>query len=318
MTCAAQADRAIASCLSYSTFSIGATLTNKMLLNGDSPMSATFLLVWQYLATVGTVLGARAWGTISFELPTWDAVMRWLPLDVLFVLMLSSNALALRHISVPTVTVIKSVSTVLTGLGDYFLFGQAISSGILASMFIMTASSVVAAFNDLQFHVWGYTWAAVNCVSTTAYVLYMRTALKGVAKNEFMAVFLNNSIAIPLALPFLLYSGGISTSVGWLLEAGWGTSLLFLVNGIIGFALSLSSFWCVKSTSPTTYAMVGALNKIPLAAIGWMLFETKMTPLGTASIVTGLAGGVLYTHCKNQQRKAEEALKKLQQEGDTR
>ncbi len=34
---------------------------------------------------------------------------------------------------------------------------------------------------------------------------------------------------------------------------------------------------CVGSTSATTYAVVGTMNKVPIALLGTFLFETKMT-----------------------------------------
>ena len=77
-----------------------------------------------------------------------------------------------------------------------------------------------------------------------------------------------------------------------------------LFSGVVGFVLNLASFWCNQvrgapsqlslssqlsalaadrfclrhqSNSATTYAVVGALNKIPLLLLGALLFSNVIT-----------------------------------------
>jgi hypothetical protein len=45
---------------------------------------------------------------------------------------------------------------------------------------------------------------------------------------------------------------------------------LSLYAGAVGFMLNLATLWCVSNTTATTYAVIGALNKIPLAFIGYV------------------------------------------------
>lgn len=294
---------AIASCLLYSSMSLTTILTNKGVLTSFGFTYAFSLLFWQHLVTVLAVAGARWSGYVSFEMPSRSVVLKWIPLNAIFCMMLLSNTYALRYMSIPMVTVIKSLSTALTGVGDYVFFGQRMSSGILTAVAIMVVSSVVAGFNDLTFNLYGYTWALINCVSSTAYVLYMKLVLKNTGVSEFAAVLLNNFIALPMLLPFIIYGDQLYPALEYLHRATVSFWLLFIVNGLSGFLLSLSSFWCVKTTSPTTYSMVGSLNKIPLTLIGWLLFSAPMTSLGVASVSTGLAGGILYTLAKARQPK---------------
>lgn len=298
--------QAIGTCLLYSTLSLSTTLTNKSLLTTYSFSYPIALLYWQYIVTSVLVVIAKLLGIISYPWPKMDTIVRWLPLNVLFCLMLVSNTYALRYISIPMVTVIKAVSTVMTGLGDNIFFGQKLTAGIITSMVIMVISSVVAGFNDLDYNALGYFWAALNAISTTSYVLYMRKVLSSNKVSEFAAVFLNNTLGLPILFPLLILRKEFSSALNYFNEgvndAPTGFGMLFVVNGLSGFALSLASFICVKATSPTTYSMVGSLNKIPLTFIGWLIFGASFTKLGVISIFISLGGGILYTYCKSIQK----------------
>jgi len=79
-------------------------------------------------------------------------------------------------------------------------------------------------------------------------------------------------------------------------------------TGISGFMLSISSFWAVRTTSPTTYSMVGSLNKIPLTILGVLFFETPIKRIGAISIAIGLIAGGLYSIAKQRSVATAETL----------
>jgi len=294
---------AVLSCVLYATMSVMTTLTNK----GVSSFNFKFtyaVLYWQTLVTVVGLLLLRRMKVISFSMPPMSEVKRWVPLNVIFCIMLYSNTRALWYISVPMITVIKSFSTVFIGLGDALIFGQPTSKGVYASMVIMVISSITAGFNDLSFNLYGYICAGINCLAAVAYALYMRFALKSSGVKEFAAVFLNNALGLITFLPFLLFSGELVSTWNYVQnELSSGFVALILINGFCGAGISVASWHCVSATSPTTYSMVGALNKIPLMFIGWAIFGAPMTNLGVASVCIGLGGSILYTYCKATQNK---------------
>lgn len=294
---------AVVSCVLYATMSVMTTLTNKG-VSSFNFRNAYAVLYWQTLVTVLGLLLLRHFKVISFAFPPMNEVKRWVPLNIIFCIMLLSNTYALWYISVPMITVIKSFSTVLIGLGDALFFGQPASTGVYASMVIMVVSSVVAGFNDLSFNLYGYICAGINCLAAVAYALYMRFALKSSGVKEFAAVFLNNALGLITFLPFLLFSGEIPSTITYLREElSSGFVAVMLINGFCGAAISVASWHCVSATSPTTYSMVGALNKIPLMFIGWAIFGAPMTKLGVASVCIGLCGSILYTYCKATSKK---------------
>lgn len=103
--------------------------------------------------------------------------------------------------------------------------------------------------------------------------------------------------------------------------------LLFAIafSGAAAVGISYTTAWCVRVTSSTTYryviitcceirnlnqsidSMVGALNKLPIAASG-MLFFGDIASFGSVSAVgIGFCAGLVYAVAKNNQKKQDTA-----------
>ncbi len=96
-------------------------------------------------------------------------------------------------------------------------------------------------------------------------VLYLRVAVTSINLSKLGMVYYNNFLALPLLAVCAILSGELSVLPEFpdLYSASFLTSVV--ATGVVGFGLSIGSLWCVQVTSPSTYSMVGALNKIPLA-----------------------------------------------------
>ena len=90
-------------------------------------------------------------------------------------------------------------------------------------------------------------------------------------------------------------------------------ALLFF-SGVAGVALNLSSFWCVSVTSATTYATVGALNKLPTTFVGVLILKEPLQPATAIYVTFGMFGGILYGYAKFQERKRAEEIRRKQKE----
>lgn len=81
-----------------------------------------------------------------------------------------------------------------------------------------------------------------------------------------------------------------------------------VLSGISSFLISYGSAWCVRCTSSTTYSMVGALNKLPVAASGILFFGEPATTGNVSGIFFGLIAGLLYSYSKTEQAQQNLAL----------
>jgi GDP-mannose transporter len=115
-------------------------------------------------------------------------------------------------------------------------------------------------------------------------------------------VYYNNVLSAALLLPACLANGEARA----LFDPSIMTPNFIVWNcvaGFLGFYLNFASLWCVSVTSATTYAVVGALNKVPITILGFILFNAKMTQQGIIYVAVASFGGLLFGYAKLPTRK---------------
>jgi len=191
----------------------------------------------------------------------------------------------------------------MTTVGDFILYGARIEILVIAAFGIMLAGAVMAARNDSEITQLGLFWMLANCVCTSGYVLYLKYATKSVKLSKFGMVFYNNVLCTVFLLPVTLMNGEFSTFISTksLHTIDYGVKNAFA--GFVGFFLNFASLNCVAQTGPTTYAMIGSLNKIPIAIVGYFIFDNAISEETWTFISISLLGGILYTVAKLREGK---------------
>eukprot|EP00547_Thalassionema_nitzschioides_P011509 CAMPEP_0194263780 /NCGR_PEP_ID=MMETSP0158-20130606/47240_1 /TAXON_ID=33649 /ORGANISM="Thalassionema nitzschioides, Strain L26-B" /LENGTH=221 /DNA_ID=CAMNT_0039003991 /DNA_START=537 /DNA_END=1202 /DNA_ORIENTATION=+ len=205
---------------------------------------------------------------------------------------------ALQYNSVPMVTIFKNIANISTCLGDYYFFGNRPEFLVVVAFLIMLTGAVAAAWNNIQVTGLGLFWMALNCLSTSGYVLYMKFATKTVKLPKFGMVFYNNVLCILFLLPAAFLRNEV---VLFLQSVALHTPNYFFKNifaGMVGFLLNFASLQCVALTGPTTYAIIGSVNKIPAAFLGYWLFDSTISSQTWSFIAVSMAGGFLYSYAK--------------------
>ncbi|KAJ7541633.1 hypothetical protein O6H91_10G067900 [Diphasiastrum complanatum] len=295
----------ITSGLAYCLCSCSMILLNKIVLSGYNLDAGISLMFYQNLVSVVLVSILSLLGVINTEPITWKLVRVWLPVNLIFVGMLVSSIYSLKYMNVAMVTILKNVTNMITALGEMYLFHKHHNQKVWGSLILMVISATCGGITDLSFHGLGYGWQIVNCFLTAGYSLTLRKVMdlaKQVTKsgslNEFSMVLLNNLLSLPLGLglilvfqeaPYLLSSPVLRLPVFWAVAT---------LSGLFGLAISFTSMWFLHQTSPTTYSLVGSLNKIPLSLAGIMLFRVPTSVPNLLSIFFGLFAGVLFALAK--------------------
>jgi GDP-mannose transporter len=86
--------------------------------------------------------------------------------------------------------------------------------------------------------------------------------------------------------------------------------IAMIYSGLATVFISYASAWCIRTTSSTTYSMVGALNKLPVAVSGLLIFEKEVTKVGVLAILMGFASGVAYAWAKKRESATGRKLEK--------
>jgi len=114
-------------------------------------------------------------------------------------------------------------------------------------------------------------------------------------------MYYNNLLSIPILLLCSLFLENWSSANlnlnfpeatrNWMI-------ITMVLSGLSSVFISYTSAWCVRITSSTTYSMVGALNKLPIAVSGLVFFDAPVTLASVSAIFVGFVSGIVYAVAK--------------------
>ena len=292
----------------YCAASGSMVLLNKHALASFNFSAPTTLLFFQCLLSVVLVKMCELVGYVQLQPLRWELVKVWFPVNLIFVGMIGSSFYALKAVGVGMVTIWKNLSNFATAVGDVTIYGKSYSWQVWVTLCMMLVSAMVGASTDIRFTWNGYGWQLANCVFTSAYALYLRSVMDKVSEHttnkarmdEFSMVYYNNLLSLPPILVLMWVFGEIPTLPHQVALHNPMFLSVATMGGVIGFAISFSSLWFLSQTTATIYSLVGALNKIPVAVVGLTVFMEPTNPKNLASIIIGLAAGVLFVQAKNR------------------
>ncbi|KAH0530710.1 hypothetical protein TsFJ059_005305 [Trichoderma semiorbis] len=307
-----------ASVLGYCLASISMTVVNKYVVSGSSWNMNFLYLAIQSIVCVVAIQACKQAGLIT-NLSPFDPEKgkKWFPVSVLLVGMIYTGAKALQYISVPVYTIFKNLTIIVIAYGEVLWFGGSVTPTILLSFGLIIFSSMVAAwadadaagrsskasqsFSTLQI---GYTWMGLNVICQAAFVLGMRKVIKKMGFKDWDTMFYNNFLTIPvLIIGSLLVEDWSSENLARNFPEETRTNLILgmVYSGLGAIFISYSSAWCIRVTSSTTYSMVGALNKLPIAVSGLIFFDAPVTFGSVSAIFIGFVSGLVYAWGKIRQ-----------------
>lgn len=316
--------------ISYCMASISMTASNKYVLSGFQFNLNFFLLMVQSIVCIVAIAICKQFKVITYRDFNADEAKKWFPISFLLVLMIYTGSKALQFLSIPVYTIFKNLTIIVIAYGEVIWFGGTVTPLTLASFGLMVVSSVVAAWSDIS-HVLstygtsssaalagaggaqlstlnsGYLWMAVNCLASAAYVLGMRKRIKLTNFKDFDTMFYNNLLSIPILFvcsALLEDWSAANVARNFPLESRNTVAFSMIFSGLTTVGISYTSAWCVRTTSSTTYSMVGALNKLPIALSGLVFFGDPVTFFSVTAIALGFVAGIVYAVAKMQQSKA--------------
>jgi len=310
--------------LAYCAASITMTLTNKYVLSGYDFNLNFMLLAIQNTICVVAIQTGKSLGVITYRDFKMEEARKWFPISLLLISMIYTGSKAIQFLSVPVYTIFKNLTIILIAYGEVLWFGGSVTNMALFSFGLMVVSSIVAAWADISAAISsyghdavqtatqlstlnaGYIWMLVNCLSSAAYVLGMRKRIKLTNFKDFDTMFYNNLLSIPVILLCSLFledwsQANIDHNFPPELRTNLVIAMVF--SGLSSVFISYTSAWCVRITSSTTYSMVGALNKLPIALSGLIFFSAPVTFFSVTAIALGFVSGLVYTLAKMKQQK---------------
>ncbi|KAL1969062.1 hypothetical protein VTN77DRAFT_896 [Rasamsonia byssochlamydoides] len=304
--------------LAYCGSSILMTVMNKYVLSGLDFNLNFFLLCVQSIVCVVAIQTCKAAGVITFRDFSSDEAKKWFPITLLLIGMIYTGSKALQFLSIPVYTIFKNLTIILIAYGEVLWFGGSVTGLTLFSFGLMVLSSIIAAWADIKHAVEtsvdatakvstlnaGYIWMLINCLCTSSYVLGMRKRIKLTNFKDFDTMFYNNLLSIPVLIVFTLcVEDWSSENINRNFPPADRTNIFMamILSGLSSVFISYTSAWCVRVTSSTTYSMVGALNKLPIALSGLIFFDAPVTVPSVSAIIVGFISGIVYAIAKVKQ-----------------
>ncbi|KAF3770316.1 hypothetical protein M406DRAFT_284942 [Cryphonectria parasitica EP155] len=304
------------SILAYCLSSISMTVVNKYCVSGRNWNLNLFYLAVQSIVCITAILICKKAGLITSLAPfDKDKAKKWYPISVLLVGMIYTSTKSLQFLSVPVYTIFKNLTIIVIAYGEVLWFGGEVTPMALLSFGLMVVSSVVAAWADIQAALEGgydasvnvstlnagYAWMGMNVFCTASYVLTMRKVIKKMNFKDWDSMFYNNLLTIPtLIVASLIFEDWSSTNLALNFpEESRNTLIIGMIySGLAAIFISYCSAWCIRVTSSTTYSMVGALNKLPIAISGLIFFAAPVTVGSVSAIFLGFVSGIVYAYAK--------------------
>lgn len=289
----------------YCLSSCSMILLNKIVLSTYAFNAGISLMFYQNFISAAIVVILGFCGAISVEKLNWKLVKLWIPVNLIFIGMLVSGMYSLKYINIAMVTILKNMTNILTAIGEFYVFHKHQNQKVWTAMFLMIISAISGGITDLSFDATGYAWQILNCILTATYSLILRRVMdrakqltKSGSLNEVSMVLLNNMLSLPFAIILIL----VFDEWHYVINAEVIREPMFWViataSGLLGLAISFTSMWFLNQTSPTTYSLVGSLNKVPISIAGLAFFNVPLSLPNFFSILFGLFAGIFFAKAK--------------------
>ncbi|OLN96925.1 GDP-mannose transporter 1 [Colletotrichum chlorophyti] len=304
------------SIVAYCLSSISMTIVNKYVVSGSSWNLTFFYLAVQAVVSTTAIILAKRFQLIHALAP-FDRIKakKWFPVSLLLVGMIYTGNKGLQFLSVPVYTIFKNLTIIIIAYGEVVWFGGKVTPLALLSFGLMVLSSIVATWadqrsaNDLSSSTndrtiysstlnIGYTWMGLNVLCSACYLLSMRKVIKKMHFGDWDTMFYNNLLKIPVLIVCSLTTEDWSAAnlANNFPESSRNKIVIGMIySGLAAIFISYSSAWCIRVTSSTTYSMVGALNKLPLAISGLLFFSVPVTVGSVSAIAIGFVSGIVYS-----------------------
>jgi GDP-mannose transporter len=243
-------------------------------------------------------------GSESFPKINYEILKIWIPVVLLFVTMLCSSLFALIYVSVPTLIVIRNLSTLSVAVLEYFILDNKVDILSIGTLIGMLLGAIFYSMHDLTFNIKGYMWLCVNIIGTSLYQIYIKKVINMSIMKDHGAIsmsYYNNLISLPILLILSFLMGEFKSLLIYFqsiyLPKIRSICIVFL-SCILGFALSTSAFSLNKEISPTSMMVANNVNKFSLIVLSEIIIEWTLDIRSSIGAIFVLFCGCLYSQTK--------------------
>jgi len=284
--------------LMYSMCSASLLLMNKMVI-AVIPLHS-YVSCAQFLFASVCVVLFKLFGWIELNYFNPEAAKVYMIYVFTFILGLYSNFRALETSNIETVIVFRACTPLCVSVLDYFFLGRQLPSRrSLGALLVIVIGALGYVMTDAAFQVGGiaaYTWVIVWFTSLCFNMTYGKVILKQVkGGSTWDSVYYTNLLSLlPMFLFGTIVAGEWTKKEQLELEAPQHAYFLLFLSCIAGLGIGYSGWKCRELISPTSYTLVGVINKILTVFLSLLLTDDNATLTGIFCLIFAISGSAFY------------------------
>ncbi|KAH7644851.1 gdp-fucose transporter 1-like [Dermatophagoides farinae] len=296
----------------YWFVSITMVFLNKQALN---QVNAPFFITWFQCLVTGVMLftfrvlddwRSSKWmnNKCQESLISDNGVIKYCPLSVVFVAMISFNNLSLQFVGIAFYFVVRSLTPVFNVLFSYIILHKKTSvRSILCCMGIIFGFAMGV---DQEQALGTLSAIGVLCgVLASMFVslnsIFVASMLKVVDQNVALLSYYNSIIAVVLFIPFIMMNNEWHMIIAHLGDHHFW--LIMATTGIFGLFISIVTNLQIQYTSPLTHNISGTAKACSQTILATYVYEQHKTFNWWLSNVIVLASSTMYTFVRQQEMK---------------
>ncbi|CAK7262701.1 hypothetical protein SEPCBS57363_000177 [Sporothrix epigloea] len=291
----------------YFLCNVALTIYNKLIL-GKFPHPWLLTALHTGSASIGCYI-LRMRGTVPRTKLKWDEEMKLVAFSVLFTINIAISNVSLAMVSVPFHQIMRSTTPVFTVAAYRLLFGRSYSTETYLSLIPIVLGVGMTTYGEYYFTLAGFLLTFLGVVLAVAKTIATNRIMTGSLKLSPMETLMRMSpLAFVQALFISWISGELSGAAGQASAAVAGRSaavgaglsptgmlVALLGNGVLAFALNVSSFTANKAAGALTMTVCGNVKQCLTVLLGIVFFNVTIGPLNGLGMFVSLAGAAWYS-----------------------
>ncbi|XP_072941692.1 GDP-fucose transporter 1 [Epargyreus clarus] len=292
----------------YWIVSITTVFVNKALFSGQSLEAPLFITWFQCIVSFTICFTMSRTGGIPgvFNFPKgtpWnsEAIVKVIPLSIMFTLMIATNNLCLKYVGVPFYYIGRSLTTVFNVIFSWILLRQSTSFRC-----IMCCACIVFGFYlgvDQEqllgsFSLTGTIYGVIGSLMLSLYSIYTKKVLPYVNQEVWLLSYYNNAYSIILFLPLIVMNGEVSVLLNYNNFDSKQFWAQMIIGGICGFAIGYFTSLQIQVTSPLTHNISGTAKACAQTVIATQWYNETKNMLWWSSNIIVLSSSALYARFK--------------------
>jgi solute carrier family 35 (GDP-fucose transporter), member C1 len=293
--------------------SITTVFVNKELFSGSQvKLDATLFVTWfqcvvtTVICVVATFLSHNFPLIFPVKLPVakpfeLETIKNVIPLSILFLLMISSNNLCLKFVSVAFYYVGRSLTTIFNVIFSYIFLRERHSFKSVVCCFVIIAGFLLGVDQESltdTFSLIGTFFGIAGSIALSMYSIYTKKTLPHVQGEVWLLSYYNNLYSVVLFLPLIFMSGEIGTVMVYEhITALWFWAAM-TVGGVCGFLIGYVTTLQIKVTSPLTHNISGTAKACAQTVLATSWYQDVRSALWWSSNFIVLIGSFGYARVK--------------------